>query len=47
MGELEFIGKKNCARVLESWWVTRDANILVEILEFAQFPEVPDSNLDE
>jgi hypothetical protein len=37
--ELEFIGKDECARVLERYWKERQTRDLAEILKFAQFPE--------
>jgi hypothetical protein len=38
--ELEFIGKEKCARSLEEYWREADVTVLVEILDYAQFPEM-------
>lgn len=40
IGELEFLGKETCARKLKDFWRDGDVNVLAEILELAQFPEL-------
>jgi hypothetical protein len=37
--ELRFIGKENCARCLERYWRDHEADALVELLDYAQFPD--------
>jgi hypothetical protein len=37
--ELEFVGKDECARTLERYWMYKNADDLAQIMQFAQFPE--------
>ena len=37
--ELEFVGKRRWARMLQRYWRERDITDLVDLLEAAQFPD--------